>query len=70
MLQVAVAPHAKAIDGGQENNAEGETIQQTRCDPQPIRTPTSGGSPDRAVPKALGEEKRDQERQTDDDPQQ
>jgi hypothetical protein len=67
---MTLPPHAKAIYGGQENNAEGEAIQQARCDPQPIRTPTSGGSPDRAVPKALGKEKCGQERQTDDDPQQ
>jgi hypothetical protein len=67
---MAVTPHAKAIYGGQENHAEGEAIQHTRRNPQPIRTPTSCGSPDRAVPKALGKEKCGQERQTDDDPQQ
>ena len=70
MFQMAVAPHAKAISGSQENNAQSEAIQQAGRDPQPTYAPAPGGSPDRAVPKALGEEKRDQERQTDDDPQQ
>src|SRR5260370_35819871 len=65
-----MAPHAKAASNGRHDQSQGKTIKKTRCDPQPTRAPPTGGSPDRAVPKALGKENRSQDRQADDDPKQ
>jgi hypothetical protein len=66
---MAVAAHAKAIQERQENNGERNAIQHARRDAQPIRTPTSGGSPDRAVIKTLRKKKRRQDSKANDDPQ-